>query len=262
MQINSGMPALLVFKSLQKTGEAQEQQFANQPMVKREVEYFLKKAKEVESVDDFFKDPRLLKVALGAFGLEGDANYTARTKAIMTEDPDSKESLVNKLAEPRYKEIAKAFDFFKSGTDNLQSDEFLQGVADKYLTNEFEKSLGGGNDALREAAYFRRKVAEVASEDDLYKLMGDKVLRSVITDTLRIPKEIVNQGIERQAKVIGAKVKPEDFKDPEFVDKFLERFLVQKDAEAQMSGMGGINMNTPGALALQLLQGGNLNILV
>ncbi|MBU0726855.1 MAG: DUF1217 domain-containing protein [Alphaproteobacteria bacterium] len=259
MQIGAGMPALLIFKSLQKTGDAQQEQFAKSPMVKRDVDYFLNKIKDIETPEELFKDPRLLKVALGAYGLEGEANYTARIKAIMTEDPEDKQSLVNKLVEPRYKEIAKDFDMFKSGVAKLKDEDFVQGIVDRYLTNEFEKNLGGGNTALREAAYFRRKVAEA---DSVYELMGDKVLRSVITDTLRIPKEIVNQGVERQAKVIESKVKAEDFKDPKFVDKFLERFLLQKDAEAQMSGMGGVNMNTPGALALQLLQGSNLNILV
>lgn len=258
----SGMSSLLLFRTLQHSGDAQKQQFAKQPQMQREIDYFLENAKKIESPEDFFKDRRLMQVALGAFGLEQELNYTARIKTIMTEDPAAKESLVNRMAEPRYKQISEAFDFSGSGVEKLKDEKFLKEITGKYLTNQFEKNLGGGNESLREAAYFRRKVAEVAEDGDIYKLMGDKVLRSVITDTLRIPKEIVNQSLERQAKVIESKVKPEDFKDPAFVDKFLARFLTQKDAEAQLANMGGGSFGSSGQIALQLLQGGNLNILV
>jgi len=257
-----GMSSLLLFRTLQHSGEAQKQNYAKQPQMQREIDYFLENAKKIESPEDFFKDRRLMQVALGAFGLEQELNYTARNKAIMTEDPEAKESLVNRLAEPRYKQISQAFDFFGSGVEKLQDEDFLKEIADKFLTNQFEKNLGGGNEALREAAYFRRKVAEVAEDGDIYKLMGDKVMRSVITDTLRIPKEIVNQSLDRQAKVIESKVKAADFQDPAFVDKFLARFLTQKDAEAQLANMGGGSFGSSGQIALQLLQGGNLNILV
>lgn len=257
-----GMSSLLLFRTLQNSGEAQKQTYAKQPQVQREIDYFLENAKKLDSPEDFFKDRRLMQVALGAFGLEQELNYTARIKAIMTQDPEAKESLVNRMAEPRYKQISEAFGFFGSGVENLKDEKFLQDIADKYLTNQFEKNLGGGNEALREAAYFRRKVAETAEDGDIYKLMGDKVMRSVITETLRIPKETVNQSLERQARVIESKVKVEDFKDPAFVDKFLARFLTQKDAEAQLANMGGGSFGSSGQIALQLLQGGNLNILV
>jgi hypothetical protein len=78
--------------------------------------------------------------------------------------------------------------------------------------------------------------------------------------------EIALQSIDKQKALIDARVDLKDFKDSEFLDKFIRRFLILKDAEAAQFGFGfGISPTAPNAFAITLLQnirGGGINLLV
>jgi hypothetical protein len=73
---------------------------------------------------------------------------------------------------------------------------------------------------------------------------------------LGLPKEIALQSIETQKALIDARVDIEDFKDPEYVDKFVRRFLILKD-QADIEAGYGLSA-APGGYALGLLQSVNL----
>jgi len=243
-----GLPAFTIYQSLVKTRDARLEQFQKSPLIDKEVQYFLEKVGDVETVDDFLSDRRLMKVALSAFALEDELQYPARIKAILTEPLEDKDSLVNKLIDPRYKEIATFFDFAARGTSKLKLISFRNDVVDRFLTNEFEKDLGNQNPALREAEYFRRKIG---GAENTFNILGDKVLRSVVTFTLGLPELIVLQSIDKQKALIDARVKIEKFQDPEFVEEFIQRFLIKRDADAiQNGGFGG-----PDSYVLQLFAG-------
>ncbi len=254
-----GLPSFLIYKSLESTREKQFAQFQKDPSIQREVDYFLEKAETVSSVEEFLGDRRLMSVALSAFALEEELNYPARIKAVLTEPLSEKDSLANKLIDPRFKEIAGFFQFATLGIANLKLSSFRNEVIERFHTNEFEKFLGKQNPALREAEYFRRKIASV---ENTFNIMGDQVLRSVVTYTVDLPKEIALQSVDKQKALIDARVDIKDFKDPEFVEKFIQKFLIKKDAEAVESG-SGFGAGGPDSYVLQLLPAaGGLNLLV
>ena len=77
----------------------------------------------------------------------------------------------------------------------------------------------------------------------------------VVTFTLDMPPQIVFQSVDKQKALIDARVDIEKFKDPEFVDDFIRRFLLRKDAENGLGGFGGGGGN---AHLLPLFQGGGI----
>lgn len=232
---SSGLPAMVIYQSLQKTGDKQMAQFRNDPQIAKEVEYFRERVGEVETVDEFINDRRLMAFALSAFGMDGEIQYLGRMRKVLSESPTNEDALVNKLIDPRFKEIASAFQFADKGLSNLKSSSFVNSVIDRYYTNEFEVRLGEQNPALREIAYFKRKIGDVKNT---YNILGDQVLRDVVTSTFDLPREIALQSVEKQKALIDARVDVEDFKDPEFVEKFAQRYLIKKDLEATQSGTG------------------------
>jgi len=240
-------PAMVIYRSLVKTRDAQFASFQKQPTIKKDVAYFLEQAPKVKTVDEFLADRKLMKVALSAFSLEGEMQYLGRMRKVLSESVTDPDALANKLLDPRFKEIAKAFMFGDLGVGNLKLNFFLREIADRFLTNEFEKSLGEKNPALREAEYFRRKIGAV---DNAYNILGDSVLRSVVVTALGLPTEIAIQPIEKQKALIDARVKIKDLKDPAFVEKFIQRFLIQRDLAAQQQAL-----NTVGDPILSLLLG-------
>jgi len=253
--------AFPIYQALTQSRDKQFASFEKQPLIQREAAYFLEEAKKVTTVEEFLDDRRLLSVALSAFGLEEELQYLGRIKKVLTEFTEDKDSLVNKLIDPRYKEIAEKFQFDILGTFNLGVTSFLTDIVDKYKTNEFEKFLGDQNSALREAEYFRRNVGKV---ENTFNILGDKVLREVVTFGLQLPREIVLQSIDKQKSLIDNRVDIEKFKDPDFVDDFIRKYLILKDAQASQDGFAfGAGSTVKNAFAVTLLQnaGGGVNLL-
>ncbi len=252
------LPAFALFQRLSKTDTTKQvSQFAQSPAVKKEIDYFRQKAATVKTTEEFFKDQRLLKFALSAYTLEAEQQYPARIKQIMTSDPKDPKALANRMADPRYSEINKDFQFGQLGTANLKLTAFVDKVVGKYLTNEYEKKLGEQNPALREAAYFKRKIGEVK---DAYGILGDKVLRAVVMDTLGIPAETANQSVEKQAELVKKGFKLDKAKDKTYIDNFLKRFVVARDRQqTQADATSGFSS---GNMALSLFGNGRLNIYV
>lgn len=251
------IPASGLYQRLSK-GDAAKQaaQHAQTPAVKKEIEYFRQKAATVKSVDEFFKDQRLLKFALSAYSLEAEQQFPARIKQVMTSDPKDPKALANRMIDPRYKEINKDFAFGQTGTANLKLTKFVDTLVEKYVTNEYEKKLGEQNPALREAAYFKRKIGSIT---DVYQILGDKALRAVVFDTLGIPAEVANQSLEKQAELVKKGFKLDKVKDTLYVDNFLKRFVAARDRQqAQSDPAAGFSS---GNIALSLFSsGGRLNI--
>ena len=206
----SGVSAALSFQMLQKNPTQQIAQFGQTAQIMREVDYFKKKAGSLTSMDGLIKDRRLMTFALSAFSLDDEAKYPARLKKVLESDLDDKASLANRLSDNRYREIAAAFDFANSGMNKLQDAAFLEELSQKYVLNEFEKALGNNNPALREATYFLRNIGNITSP---YEILGDSVLRSVVTFTLNLPQQIAVQSVESQARLIEGRLDLGKFQD-------------------------------------------------
>lgn len=248
--------AFPVYQALLKTRDKQFAAFEKQPSIARDVDYFRENAPKITSIEEFFADRRLMTVALSAYALEDELQYMGRIRKVMSESVSEKDALVNKLIDPRFKALATDFAFGDFGTANLALDSFINKIIDKFKTNEFEKFLGERNPALREAEYFRRNIGAI---ENTFNILGDKVLRSVVTGALGLPLEIALQSVDKQKDLIDRRVDIADFKDPAFVDKFIRRFLILKDTKDFEAGLGYL-ASAPNAFALQLFQ--RINLLV
>lgn len=256
----SFLPAMLLFQTLESSRDKQLAQLKDEPLIRKEVDYFRENAPKVETVEDFLDDRRLMAFALRAFAMEGEINLMGRMRKVMSEPLSDPKALANVLIDPRFEEIAKAFQFGLLGTGKLKLISFINDVVDQFYTNEFERRLGEQNPALREAEFFRRKIGEI---DNTFDILGDRVFRAVVTFTLDLPVEIVFQSVDTQKGLIDARVDIEDFKDPEFVEDFLRRFLIKKDAEANQIGFGiGAGRNAHLLQLFQSIGGGGFNFLV
>ncbi|MCR9255476.1 MAG: DUF1217 domain-containing protein [Alphaproteobacteria bacterium] len=186
---------------------AQLESFRDSAGIQREIENFNKKIQKIDDPEDFIKDRRLLNFALSAFQLEGEINNTGRIRKILTEDPESERALQNRLADPRFAKLAQAFRF-DQGVAKLSDGAFIEELTQNFVINEFERQLGNQNAALREAAFFLRNIGNVDSE---LGILGDRVLRSVVTTTLNLPAQIAVQSIDTQERLIATRINLEDF---------------------------------------------------
>lgn len=202
-----GLDSASAFRALQKDPQKYIDRFAKDKTVQKEIDYFNKVAPKFKTVDDLMKDRRALQFVLDSYGMGSEINNAGRIKKVLTEDPTASGSLVNKLVDPKFKTMATALRL-DQGMDKLNTMTTNGTLKTSYIQNEFEEALGSQDNALRQAAYFARNTGTISS---VYSVLGDKVLRDVVTNTFQLPKELAVQEIESQAKVIAARVDVKKF---------------------------------------------------
>ncbi|MEM6901660.1 MAG: DUF1217 domain-containing protein [Pseudomonadota bacterium] len=206
-----GASGLTAWQLFIKDPEQQLQQFRKQPTIQTQIDKFKEKFSSFESVDELVNDFGAMQVLLSAFQLEEEINFTARNKKIIEEPYEgegSEDSLVNQLIDPRYRELAETLDFQGRGNTVFKSGVVLNEVIDRFVVNEFEKSLGESNPGLREAAFFARSVGDF---DNTFQLLSNQALRSVIEGGLQLPPQFAGIDIDQQARTIEQRIDVEDF---------------------------------------------------
>jgi len=202
------MSALAAFKNYQKDQVSARKTFMAREDIKRDIDSFKRSAGKLQTVDDLLKDRKALTFVLSAFGLESEINNPGKLKAVLNSDPDDINSFANRLADGRFGQLAAFLDTPEFGMARLRLSDKQSELIDNYLTNAFEKSLAAQNPAMRDAMFFLRRIGTVANT---YEILGDLPLRTIVTETLNLPREIARQSVERQAALINAKLKLDKF---------------------------------------------------
>jgi len=264
--ISSGIPAIVAWRQLEKSGDAIQARFNKQTTVQQKIAAAEKIVDKAKTVDELLNNRRFMEFALSAYGLESEIDKKGLLARVLKSDLDDKQSLANRVNDGRFLELARALQFKTLGTTNIKTPAVFEALKQRYLKNEFEKAQGEQSPGLREALYFKQNIA--AAGTNPYNVLGDRVLREVVTKTLGIPREFAVQGIETQASTLARKVDLSKFKDKVFVDKFIQRYLNTVDQETSRSngqsslystllegttGGGGINLTG----ILDVLQGFN-----
>jgi hypothetical protein len=207
-------------RSLDRTSE--------EPAVKRESAYYLANIENVKSVDDLVGNRRLFAYAMKAFGL-GDMVYAkAFMRKVLTEGIDRRDSLANKLADPRFREFAATFNFARYGEATTAFGRTRAETVDRYVRQTLEENAGRQNEGVRLALYFARKAPQLTGT---YDILADKSLLKVVQVALKIPAATGRMDIDKQARLISDRLKIEDLKDPAKLKTFIDRFTTLWDIE-------------------------------
>jgi hypothetical protein len=246
------------WRFLERTAPKQQAAFDKSPQVAREIAFFKENIGKVTSAEQLVADRRLLKVALGAFGLEGEIDKKAFVRKILEGGTDDPRSYANRLTNPAFKQLAEAFGFGNAGGPKVAKDGFADKIAAQYRIRQFEVAVGEVNDDMRLALTFRREIGELAKaegEGPWFQILGSKPLRRVMEMAFGLPKEFAKVDIDRQAETLRDRTRTmfgegglAVFKDPANVEKLINRFLARSQIET------GLSMTAPGSGALTLLQ--------
>ena len=244
---------------LQRTRETQQAAFDQSTLVKRDTEYFEETIGKINSAEELVKDYRLLKVALGAFGLDEDIGNKFFIRKVLEEGTLDPESFSNKLSDKRYHAMAKAFGF-EYGIPFSKISDFGAKITAAYKERQFEVAVGEQDQGLRMVMGFERELGNVvknaSTEDSMwFSIMANKPVRSVFESAFNLPKAVGTLDIDRQLGIFKEKAEaffgtsnPADFLETDRQKELTRRFLVQSDLNA------GPSASTPGSVALTLLQ--------
>ena len=253
------MSGLVGWKFLERTFQSQTQAFAKTPEVTRDTDYFEAKIGQINSAEQLVSDRRLLKVALGAFGLQDDINNKFFIRKILDDGVLKDGALANRLADDRYKSLTKAFGFGDFSTPRTKLSDFGTEITQKYRAQQFEVAVGEQDETMRLALYAQRELGSMAkgtSSDNTkwFTIMGTPPLRSVFETALGLPKSFGQLDVDRQLEVFRSNAKKQlginkltDLADPDVQKKVIQKFLVR----AQIAEVQTVSS---ASMALTLLQ--------
>lgn len=244
---------------LSQTQEAQRVVFDQQPQLARDVAYFTEKIADVRTAEDLVGDRRLLRVALGAFGLDDEIDKGAFIRKILEEGSEDPDSFANRLVDPRYVNFARALGFGDILGARTGDVGFASEITSAYKERQFELAVGEQDSSLRLALNFRREIETYANANDpentaWFSAMGDLPVRTVFEGAFGLSSSFGQLDIDRQRdelKDLNNKFFDSKslavFQDSAKVEELINRFLVRRSIEE------GPSATTNGFTALTLL---------
>ncbi|WP_441347164.1 DUF1217 domain-containing protein [Ruegeria sp. HKCCE4150] len=165
------------WRFLQRTYDNQFQSFSSSLVNERETRYFLENIGKVESAEQLVSDRRLLQVALGAFGLEGDLDNRFFVRKILEDGTQANDALSNRLADKRYREFSDAFGFGPGDVRKTALKTNMEKIAKANVTTRFEVAVGDSDETMRISLYAQRELADLANtassaDTKWFELMG------------------------------------------------------------------------------------------
>jgi hypothetical protein len=225
----SGANPLLALKMAQKNRDREVAVTARQPETQRDIAVFKRVIAKAKTIGEALDNPAVMKVLLTANGLADQIPYSGLAKKVLLSDRDDPKSLVNRLGNARWAAVVKAFDFAKAGIDALKDPALQTKLADGYVEVTWRKGLEKATPGLSDALDFRERASKFKNAIDI---LGDPVMRRVVTTALGIPKQIAFQELGAQEKAITNRLDISRLQDPKFVDGLSQRYLLEKQKEA------------------------------
>ena len=249
------------WKLLKRTQSQQQALLAQNPAQQRDEAYFRQKIATIKTAEDLVADRRLLRVALGAFGLSGDLNNKFFIRKVLESDTLDSTSLASKLADKRYKEMADAFGFGTFAVPSTQISTFADKILTKFKQQEFESAVGEVDGSMRIALYAERNLPDLAAKSQTdrtkwYTVIGSEPLRNLFQTTFNLPSSFGTLDIDQQVATLEKKAKTmfgssslSQFTDPAAMDKLIRNYAIRAEVA---NGTG--SATAKGAAALQILQ--------
>lgn len=245
---------------LKRTMPAQTKAFDAQAAVKREEAYFREKIGSIDTAEQLVSDPRLLKVALGAFGLDSDMPNKYFIRRILEDGTLKTDALANRLSNKQYQKFANAFGFGNFATPRTKLSDFADKILAPYKAQQFAVAVGEQSDDMRLALNAERELPDLArssagAQAKWFSVLGNPPLRKVFEKAFGLPSSLGAIDIDKQVQTMQDRARAQfgsddiaQFTDPEKVETLIRRFLVRSEVEANSAQLSG------GQIALTLLQ--------
>lgn len=147
--------------------------------VETEVGNYISNIGNVTSIDDLMADTRLLKVALGAFGLDPAKETPERIRQMLEGGVTDPNSPANKLVDKRYANFVAAFNFVEYGAATTTRSQVLKTVPANFVANTGLQTMKPTAEFTKsESDYYKANIGKVTSIDGLLK--DQRLLRAAM----------------------------------------------------------------------------------
>ncbi len=204
----------------QAKGVALEQK---DPVVITALAQFNKAIANAKDLKSALADPRVLAVLLPGVGMADQIPYPGLAQRALLADPTAKTGILTQV-DSRWKTAATTLGLFGKDLSALKDPTLQQTLTKNYVSYQYQKSLDAQQPGMSDALYFINNAA--AQAGNVYNVMGDAILRRVVTGSLELPAELAVQPIQDQAKAITSRLPMSKLTDPQQVYKIAQRYLM------------------------------------
>lgn len=205
---------------------------AKEPQVQRAIQAFTTAVQNATTPQQLLSNPQALNVLLTANGLGDQVGYTALATQTLLSNINDSNSLVNQLGNSSWTSAVQTYDFANKGLSVIQNPQVIQTITNAYAQITWYQSLDATTPGLSDALTFRGEASSITSVD---QILGDPVMRNVVTTALGIPEQIAFQPLEAQEKAISSRLDISKFQNPQFVESFTQRYLLAAQQQAAQS---------------------------
>ena len=238
---------------LNRTMPAQTAAMTASAQNKRDEEYFRANIGKIDTAEQLVNDRRLLKVALGAFGLDNDINNKFFIQKVLADGTLKTDALSNRLADKQYQKLSAAFGFGDFSVPRNKISDFADKIIAQYRTRQFELAVGDQNGDYRIALNLQRELPELAAKSSSsenakwFTIMGNKPLRTAFETALGLPASTAKLDLDQQLSMFKARAKAQfgsdtvsQFSDAAAMDKLVKRYLIRAETNTlATSALGG-----------------------
>jgi hypothetical protein len=233
---------LVGWRYLKRTLPMQQEAFARQPILRRDLDDFRDRIGQVRTAQALVSDYRLLRVALGAFGLSDDIASKHLIRTVLEEGTLKPDALANRLSDKRYRDLSRAFGFGDFPVPNTALSDFADRIAARYTRLSFEEAVGRGDETMRLALNAEREMTSLAAETGSdrtrwFRLMGTPPLRKVFEEALGLPASFGALDLDRQLGEFRARAAARfgtgeiaELAEPQTLGRILDRFAAIRGA--------------------------------
>lgn len=223
-----------------------------QPAVQRDIAAFTKAVQTAKTVQQLLSNPTVLTVLLTANGLGAEANYPALAQKALLSNPSDPTSLANQLAgtNGQWLTTAQTYQFATKGLSLIQNPKAISTITNGYAEVLWRQSLDKQTPGLSNALYLIQNAKNFTSAD---QILGDSVMRNVVTTALGIPKQLAYQSLTAQQQAITSQLTIADLQKPQFVQSFADRYLAVLQVTSQSTANAASNLSSLAVQAQSLV---------
>jgi len=207
---------------------------AKEAAVKLALSRFTEGISRAKNVEAALRDPRVSAVLLPALGLPDAVDVPGLAVRALMSDPTDSKSVAARLSDTRWKSAAATLNLSARGMDALRDPAVQKKLTEGYTAYQWRVSKDNEASGISDALYFQQRMAS-GKAPSVYEVLGDSVLRRVVTGALGLPESMAIQEVTTQARAVTSRIDLSKLTDPRQATKLAERYVMSANSAGASS---------------------------
>ena len=225
----NGLGSPTALRLIDATRDRQIALMRDEPTNQRAEQAFRERIGLITTPKELIEDFEVYSFVMRAFDLEDQIFGKGLMRKVLESDPVAETSLLNRLTDPRFRELHLALGFTTeegAQVPDFNGLAFQNAVVDRFYGRQFINQNDEQNSTVGTVLQFREKMESI---DSWFDVLSDKKLTNFFQVALGLPKEISGLDLDVQKKLLEEKFDLSDLADPAEQERLVTRYTAISD---------------------------------